>query len=87
MFDIYLKQAFIMVAVLSGIPLIVSSLSGLLVAFLQTVTQIQEQSISYLARFVSVSVVVALLFTRFSSEMISFSQQLIASIEFLGRMP
>lgn len=87
MFDAYLRQACLMVIVISGVPLIAASVSGLAVSLLQAVTQIQEQSISYLVRFVSVGAVMAVLFSYFASEILLFTQQLLSSIAVLGRMP
>ncbi len=80
MFDIYIKQSLIMVAIFSGVPLLISSIAGLVVAVIQAATQIQEQSISHLVRFVAVGVVIAMLGPWFFSEITEFIQQMLGSI-------
>jgi len=45
------------IAVCSGVPLFVAMVVGLLLAVVQGVTQIQEQSISFVGKFVAVGVV------------------------------
>ena len=55
------REALWLVLVLSAPPLIAAALAGLLVAFLQAATQIQEQTFPYAVKFVVV--VIALLGT------------------------
>lgn len=80
MFEVYIKQSLIMIALFSGIPLLVSSIAGLLVSVIQAATQIQEQSVSHLVRFVAVGAVIALFGPWFFSEISEFIQQTLASI-------
>ncbi len=76
-----------MVALVSGLPLAVSSLVGLFISILQSATQIQEQSVSYCAKFLAVGSVVALCAPWFSTKLIEFYQTMIGSIVALGNMP
>ena len=85
--EIYLKECLLMVLVISGIPLVASSIVGVVIAVIQAATQISEQSVSFAARFLVVSVVLALLFNWFSSQVIYFTQQTLSSMAALGRMP
>lgn len=85
MFDQYIKQSFILVMLISGVPLLVSCIVGLVISVLQAATQIQEQSISYFAKFISVSLVIAISAGWFSSELVGFMQTLFASITYIGR--
>ena len=55
------REALILVLVLSAPPILAAAIAGLLVAFLQAATQIQEQTFPYAVKFVVV--VVALLGT------------------------
>jgi len=87
MFEIYLQQAFVIVVVVSGLPLLASSLCGLGVALLQALTQIQEQSISYLVRFGAVGVVMAVTFPWLAAEVMTFTREILGSLGALGRMP
>ncbi|HEX7813945.1 type III secretion system export apparatus subunit SctS [Dyella sp.] len=55
------REALWLVLVLSAPPIIAAALAGLLVAFLQAATQIQEQTFPYAVKFIVV--VIALLGT------------------------
>ena len=61
MFDLWLEDAFWLVVILSGVPLAAASLAGLVVAVLQSATQIQEQSITYAVKFVAATAALAML--------------------------
>jgi len=84
MFDIYLKQSFLMVILFSGIPLIVCSISALIVSVIQAATQVQEQTITYLVRFSALSLTLAATASWFSQEIVLFIQEMIGSIAHLG---
>lgn len=49
-------QALILVAILSAPPILISTLLGLMVAIFQAATQIQEQTLSFMVKLVSVLV-------------------------------
>lgn len=48
------KQALWLVLILSGPPIAVAALFGLLVAFLQAATQLQEQTFAYAVKFLAI---------------------------------
>ena len=48
------QQALWLVLLLSGPPILVAVVAGLVIAFLQAVTQIQEQTISYAIKLVAI---------------------------------
>lgn len=50
-----LREVVLLVALLSGIPLMISSLCALMVAVVQAATQVQEQSITFLVKFLIMS--------------------------------
>lgn len=56
MFDILIYESLWMVFIFSAIPLLISSFFGLIVSIIQAATQIQEQSISFFVKFISISV-------------------------------
>ncbi len=84
-FDTYLIKAFFYICLFSGIPLILSSITGLLVSVIQAATQVQEQSLGFLVKFITISGVLALFGNYFISEMVQFIQELLGSLVFLGR--
>lgn len=86
MFDMYIKQSFIMVLLFSGIPLICSSVVGLIVSILQSATQIQEQSLAYLLKFLTVTGVFGILGSWYAAELTRFFQELLRSLYALGRL-
>jgi len=86
MFDSFIRQAFLLLLLCSGLPLLASSICGLLVSIFQTATQIQEQSISYLVKFGAVALVFAFMGSYFSTELVRLIQQNISSIAMMGRL-
>jgi len=52
------REALWLVLVLSAPPIIVASVVGLLVAFLQAATQLQEQTFAYAAKFTAIVVTI-----------------------------
>ena len=86
MFEVYLKEAFLMVLLCSAIPLLCSSAVGLLLSVFQTATQIQEQTITYLGKFLTISLVFYLLFDFFSAQVIRLITELLSSMAILGKI-
>ena len=85
MIENYLRAAFVLVATISGIPLVVSAISGLIVAILQAATQVQEQTSSYLVKFSAVSVTLVLFSGWIGNEMLNFTRELFNSLVPLAR--
>lgn len=86
MFDIHVYHTFFLVGIISGLPLLFSSVVGLLVAVFQTATQIQEQSITFLAKLLSAVLVIIFGATWFSTQLVQLFQGLISSIAALGNL-
>lgn len=86
MHERFTQEALMLVILSSGIPLAVSSLCSLFLAILQSVTQIQEQTLAYLIRFVSIVVVLYLCAGWFAGEFIFFLQRSLAAFEYLGQV-
>ena len=87
MFDSYIAEAFFTVALCSGIPVLAGSVCGLIAAVVQTATQIQEQSLSFLARLGAVALVLALGGGWFSARLVQFTADALGSLALLGRLP
>lgn len=83
-FENYITNCFLTVLLFSGIPLAISSLSGVVVAIMQAATQIQEQSITYTVKFFTMAITITLLGNWFLSEITSFIQEVLQSLVFLG---
>ena len=52
------QQALWMVMVLAGPPVVVAALVGILIAFVQAATQLQEQTFQYAAKFFAIAVTI-----------------------------
>lgn len=85
MFDPYVREACLLVSLISGIPLAVSAACGLLVAIIQTSTQIQEQSITYVVKLCAVSICFFVLWRWASAELVRFLQQALDSLSSVAR--
>ena len=77
----YVKQALILVLLLSLPAVLVASLVGLGVAFMQAITQVQDQTISFGIKLVAVIVALALTSVWLGAELFNFADQLFASIQ------
>jgi type III secretion protein S len=86
MLDLFLVQSFVIVVLISGIPLVASSFCALLVSIIQAATQIQEQTVTYLVRFSALSATIALCSSWFISEFISYFQEALTGMIFFGRL-
>ena len=84
MFESLLIKTFYAVCVLSVVPLIASSIVGLVVAFFQAATQIQEASLMYLAKCVAVGVVVYASAGLVGREFVVFTQYTLSLIGWWG---
>lgn len=84
MFEIEIRQAFLIGIIASGVPLLVSTVLGLIVSFLQAITQIQEQTLGHVVRSGSVTAVLFLCGSWLGQQLIEFIQQLYAGLARLG---
>lgn len=58
-----------------GVPMLTIALSGLSISFFQAITQIQEQSITYLVKIIAGVCSVALIFPWWKDSLSKFIQQ------------
>lgn len=86
MFDSFVRETFILTLLVSALPLVVSSFVGLVVGVIQTATQIQEQNLVYVLRFLSVSAVLYFCADWIMQKLISFLQMSLSSLEFFGKL-
>ena len=84
--DHVLQQAFVLVACCSGIPLLISSFAGLIVAFLQAATQVQEQGLQFLIKLVLVSAVIAAGWNWAFEQLTDFSREAFLSSGYLSKV-
>ena len=86
MFAALLERSFLLVIICSALPLVAASAAGLVIALIQTATQIQEQSITYVVKLGAAVAVLALLAGWYAAQLLGFMSELLAGLAHLGRM-
>lgn len=86
MFDAYLREALIVVVLASAVPLLSASVMGLFVGVVQTATQLQEQTVSYLLKLAASAVAMFVCWGWLSDLVIRLTHDLLTSFTALGRM-
>jgi flagellar biosynthesis protein FliQ len=81
-----ISKAFVCVAIVSGVPLITTSLVGLIVAVLQATTQIQEQSFMFLVKISTISLLFFLGGTYLLQYIIAFFNDVLTSFAYFGAL-
>ena len=71
-----IKEAMLLVMILSMPPIIVASVVGILVSLLQALTQIQEQTVSFAIKLIAVALTIAAMAGILGSEMVNFTTKL-----------
>jgi type III secretion protein S len=66
-------QALLLILILSGPPIVISTLLGLFVAVFQAATQIQEQTLSFMVKLIAVIFTLILLGGWLGAEILQFA--------------
>ena len=69
-------QALWLVLVLSAPPVVVAALVGLLIAFIQAATQIQEQTFQYAAKFFAIVLTIFLTASLLGGTLMSYTDRI-----------
>jgi type III secretion protein S len=80
-----IREALWLVLVLSAPPIVAASVVGLLVAFLQAATQLQEQTFSYALKFLSVCLALFLSAALIGSSLYHFADRLFLGFPLMTR--
>ena len=78
-------QALMLVLTLSLPPIIVATITGLLVSFIQAVTQLQEQTMSFAIKLISVIVTIALIGSFLGGTLLVYARGLFANFGYIVR--
>jgi type III secretion protein S len=70
------KEALWLVLLLSMPPVLAASVIGLLVAFAQAVTQLQEQTLAYTAKFVAIIITLFVTATLLGGSLMHYSERI-----------
>ena len=87
MFSSVIKEGFFLVLVCSLVPLVFCAISGLIISLIQALTQIQEQSIGYVVKFFTLCAVLWCFSDLIQTRLITFIQECINGLSYLGQMP
>jgi flagellar biosynthetic protein FliQ len=75
-----MREGLLLVLLISGGPMLASLLVGLVVSLLQATTQIQEQTLTYVPKLVSVFLTIAILGPWMLTQAMRFTRVLFESI-------
>ena len=70
------QEALWMIVVLAGPPVIVAALVGILIAFFQAATQLQEQTFQYAAKFFAIIATIFLMASLMGGTLFRFSDRI-----------
>ncbi len=80
-----IREALWLVLALSAPPIIAATVVGLLVAFVQSVTQLQEQTLSFTLKLVAVSLALLLSASLIGASLSHFADQLFTDFPLMVR--
>ncbi len=78
-------QALMLVLMLSLPPIIVATVTGLLVSFIQAVTQLQEQTLGFAVKLISVIVTLALTGSWLGGSLFTYAAGIFNSFPYITR--
>jgi type III secretion protein S len=81
----YFQHGLWLVVILSAPPLLVATLFGLVVSLIQAVTQIQDQTLPYVVKLMSVSIMLAAVGRWIGTELIQLVELGFGLISIVGR--
>ena len=82
--DYTIKAATLML-LLSGLPIIVATMVGLLISLLQALTQIQEQTLSFAVKLIAVAVTLLLSINWLGGELYNYTISILDAIPNMHR--
>jgi type III secretion protein S len=69
-------QALLLILILSGPPILISTLLGLFVAIFQAATQIQEQTLSFMVKLIAVILTLLLMGNWLGAQILQFANSI-----------
>ena len=75
-------QALLLILILSGPPIVISMILGLMVAILQAATQIQEQTLSFTVKLFAVIITLILLGGWLGAQILRFANTIFTNFQF-----
>jgi flagellar biosynthetic protein FliQ len=78
------REALLLVLLISAAPMLASVLVGFVVSVLQATTQIQEQTLSYVPKLVAVFLTLAVAGPWMLAQALAFSRAILESIQYVN---
>ena len=72
-------QALLLILILSGPPIVISMILGLVVAIFQAATQIQEQTLSFTVKLIAVIMTLILMGSFLSAQIMQFANNILSN--------
>jgi type III secretion HrpO family protein len=79
-----IREALWLVLALSGPPIVAASVVGLVVAFLQAATQLQEQTLTYTLKFITVALTLFLTASLIGGSLYHFADRLFSDFPLMA---
>lgn len=79
-FVVVSKQALYLALILTGPPVLVAMLVGLIVSLVQATTQIQEQTLTFVPKLVAITITIAFTGPWIMGQLIQFTAQLFENL-------
>ena len=80
----YAQTCLIIILRLSLIPIIVATVIGIIVSLLQALTQIQEQTLGFAVKLITISITLLAASSWMGSQLLLYTQNIFKNISFLG---
>ncbi len=77
------REALWLIVVLAGPPVVVAALVGIVIAFFQAATQLQEQTFQYAMKFFAIVVTLFVMSTMMGSTLFQFSDRIFTDFRIL----
>ncbi|MBI1247941.1 EscS/YscS/HrcS family type III secretion system export apparatus protein [bacterium] len=81
----YTVQASVLMLLLSLLPIVIATVIGLIVAVLQALTQIQEQTLSFAVKLIAVAVTLLLSMNWMGAELYNYTLSIFEQIATVGK--
>lgn len=81
MVEAVFRESLLLIAIVSGVPLLGCVLTGLTVSIFQAATQVQEQSVAFLVKLLTVGFIFIVYSEWFVAEILKFIEGCLAGIQ------
>jgi flagellar biosynthesis protein FliQ len=81
MVEVVFRESLLLIAIISGVPLLGCVITGLTISIFQAATQVQEQSVTFLVKLMTVGAMFILCGEWFVSEILNFIGGCLAGIQ------